>query len=97
MSHVALNIPNLPAAVALIPRAIEILGNPPELHDEVAGKVLWLGLAPLLPPKVGQGRLVTAHDDPGVRAADECAAIRYSGLFVVLQRRCNNSQDNFLP
>ena len=43
----------------------------PELHDQVAGQVLRLGLAPFLAPKADQGRFITAHDDPGVRAADE--------------------------
>ena len=48
----------------------------PELDDQVAGQVLRLDLAALLPPQPQQGRLVVAHDDPGVRAADEAAPIR---------------------
>ena len=47
----------------------------PELHDEVAGQVLRLGLAAFLAPKADQGGFVAAHDDPGVRAADEGAAV----------------------
>ena len=47
----------------------------PKLHDEVAGQVLRLGLAALLAPKPDQGGLIAAHDDPGVRAADEGAAV----------------------
>ena len=47
----------------------------PELHDEVAGQVLRLGLAPLLAPEADQGGFIAAHDDPGVRAADEDAAV----------------------
>ena len=47
----------------------------PELHDEVAGEVLGLRLAALLAPEPDQGRLIAAHDDPGVRAADEGAAV----------------------
>ncbi len=39
-----------------------------------AGQVLGLGLPALLAPELDQGRLVAAHDDPGVRAADEGAA-----------------------
>ena len=38
----------------------------PELDDEVAGEVLRLGLAALLPPEAEQGGFVVAHDDPGV-------------------------------
>ena len=54
---------------------VEGLGDDPELDDEVAGKVLRLDLAALFPPEAEQGGLVIAHDDPGVRAADEVAAI----------------------
>ena len=54
---------------------LSVLGRRPELHDEVAGQVLRLGLAPLLAPEADQGRFVAAHDDPGVRAADEGAAV----------------------
>ena len=71
----ALHVPHPPAGVALVPGAIELLGGCPELHDEVAGQVLRLGLAPLLAPKADQGRFIAAHDDPGVRAADEGAAV----------------------
>ena len=39
-------------------------------------EVLGLDLAALFPPQAEQGGLVVAHDDPGVRAADEGAAIR---------------------
>ena len=46
----ALDVGDPPAGVALVPGAVELLGRGPELHDEVAGQVLRLGLAPLLPP-----------------------------------------------
>ncbi len=74
MLDVTLDIGDAPAGVALVPTAIEFLGGRPELHDEVAGQVLGLGLPALLAPELDQGRLVAAHDDPGVRAADEGAA-----------------------
>ena len=64
-----------PAGIALVPGAVEVLGRGPELHDEVAGQVLRLGLAPFLAPEADQGGFVAAHDDPGVGAADEGAAI----------------------
>ena len=40
-----------------------------------AGQVLGLGLAALFPPEAQQGRLVGAHDDVGVGAADEVTAM----------------------
>ena len=52
----ALNVPDAPAGVALVPGAVELLGGGPELHDEVAGQVLRLGLAALLAPKPDKGR-----------------------------------------
>ena len=58
---------------------IEGLGDDAELDDEVAGEVLRLGLAPLLPPEADQGRFIAAHDDSGVGAADEAAAIKTFG------------------
>src|SRR5262249_14798391 len=57
---------DLPACVALVPRAVELLGRPPELHNEIAREVLWLGLATLLAPQAHQSGFIIAHDDPGV-------------------------------
>ena len=51
MPDVALHVANLPAGVALVPRPVELLGRPPELHDETAREVLRLGLAPFLTPQ----------------------------------------------
>src|SRR5262249_10107662 len=67
----ALEVGDVPAGVALVPSPVELLGGGPELYDEVPGEVLRLNLAPLLAPKADQSRLVAAHDNPGVRAADE--------------------------
>ena len=61
--------------IALVPVPIEVLGDQAELDDEVAGEVLRLDLAALLPPEAEQGGFIVAHDDPGVRAADEGAAV----------------------
>ena len=63
------------AGIALVPVPVEGLGHDAELDDEVAGEVLGLDLAALFPPEAQQGRLVIAHDDPGVRAADELTSI----------------------
>jgi hypothetical protein len=55
----------VPPRVAFEPVAVEGFGDNPELDDEVAGEVLRLDLAVLLPPEPEQGGLVRAH-------ADEC-------------------------
>jgi hypothetical protein len=41
--------------------------------DEVAGEVLRLDFSAFFPPQPQQGGLVIAHDNPGVRTADEAA------------------------
>ena len=47
----------------------------PSWTIRLRGQVLGLDLAALFPPEPEQGGLVVAHDDPGVRAADEGAAV----------------------
>jgi hypothetical protein len=71
MPDLALHVADLPAGVALVPATIELLGCPPELHDEVAGEILRLGFATFLAPQADQGGLIAAHDDAGIRAADK--------------------------
>jgi hypothetical protein len=61
--------------IGLVPMAVELFRNSAQLDDEVARKVPRLGLASLLAPKAQQSRLVAAHNDPGVRAADELPPI----------------------
>jgi hypothetical protein len=50
MLDAALDVSNAAAGIALVPGAIELLGDSPELHDQIAGKVLRLGLASFLAP-----------------------------------------------
>ena len=69
--HVLDGIPG----VAFVPLAIEVLGHQAELDDEVGREVLGPDLAALLLPEADQGLLVLAHDDAGVGAADEEAAV----------------------
>jgi hypothetical protein len=45
-----LDIGDAAAGVALVPGAVEVLRRGPKLHDEVAGQVLRVGLAPFLAP-----------------------------------------------
>jgi hypothetical protein len=51
MLNPALDIGDAPAGIALVPGAVELLGGGPELDNEVAGQVLRVGLATLLPPE----------------------------------------------
>ena len=64
------------AGIALVPAPVEVLGDGAELDDQVVGQILRLDLAALLPPQPDERGLVIAHDDPGVRAADERTTIR---------------------
>jgi hypothetical protein len=57
--------------VALVPMSIERFSHDAELDDEIAGEVLQLDFAAFLAPEAAEGRFVVAHDNPGVRAADE--------------------------
>ena len=59
------------AGVAFVPVPIEVLGDVAELDDEISRQVLGFELAAFLPPQPQQGFFIGAHDDPGVRAADE--------------------------
>src|SRR5262245_34237341 len=73
MPDVALDVSDPPAVVALIPGSIELFRNLPQLHDEVAGQVLRLGLTPFFAPEAHESRFVAAHKDPSVGAAYEGA------------------------
>jgi hypothetical protein len=75
MLHAALDVSDMVAGVALVPGPVELLGSPPELHDEVAGQVLRFSLTTFFAPQLDQGCFIAAHDDAGVGAADEGAAL----------------------
>ena len=60
-----------------VPASIELFGHQTKLHDEIAGEILRRDLAALFLPQPDQRCLVIAHDDAGVGAADEVAAIRW--------------------
>jgi hypothetical protein len=74
MPHPLLDVPDVVARVALIPGAVERLGGSPELHHEIAGEVLGVGLAAFLAPKAQQSSFILAHNDAGIRSADESPA-----------------------
>ena len=73
MAGPLLDICDDPPGVGLVPAPVKLLGGEAELHNEVAGQVLRLDFAALFPPQPQQGGFVIAHDDPGVRAADEAS------------------------
>ena len=68
--------------VALVPIPVEGFSHGPELDDEVAGEVLRLDLATFFLPEAEEGGFVSAHDHPGVGAADEEAPV--SGISVIV-------------
>ena len=76
MAGPLLDICDDPPRVGLVPPPIQLLGSEAELHDQIAGQVVWLNLAPLFPPQTKQRALIVTQDDSGIRAADERAAIR---------------------
>ena len=69
------NVGDALTRITLVPGSVEVLRGRPELHDEVAGKVLRPDLAALLLPESDEGGLVVAHDDAGIGASDEEATI----------------------
>ena len=73
MPDLPLDVRNGLTGIRLIPAPVQLLSGQAELDDEVAGEVLWLDLPAFLPPEAKQRCLIVAHDDPGVRAADEAA------------------------
>ena len=75
MPNSPLNVGNHLARIGLIPASVKVLGHHPELDDEIAGQILRLDLAALFAPEPKQRILIIAHDDPGIRAADEGAAV----------------------
>ena len=76
--HAALDAGQGLAGVALVPAPVEVLGDRPELNDEVVGEVFRFDLASLLAPEPNEVRLVIAHDDAGVRAADEISPFGFA-------------------
>ena len=74
-------MPNLPlyvrndlTGVGFIPAPIEALSHDPKLNDQVTRQVLRLDFPALFTPELQQRSLIIAHDNPGVRAADEVTA-----------------------
>ena len=60
MLDAALHIRDMPASVAFVPTAIELLGGRPQLHDEVVREVLGIALPSLLSPEADQSGFIAA-------------------------------------
>jgi hypothetical protein len=76
-----LDIGDVPAGIALVPGAVELLSGRAKLYEQVAGQVLGIRLSPLFAPESDQVRFVASHDDAGVRATDEETAVTISRAF----------------
>ena len=75
MLDLFLDIGNDLAGIGLVPVPVQLLGGDTELDNEVARQILRLGLAPFFPPQPDQGAFVVAHNDPGIRSANEIATV----------------------
>src|SRR5262249_33103895 len=79
MPHPGLDVLDDLPRRAFEPAPIDGLDRHPQLDDQVIGIIRRLSLAPLLPPEANERRLVVAHYDPCVGAADEALAIASVG------------------
>jgi hypothetical protein len=69
-----LNIGKNLTGIGLIPASVQVLSRNAKLDDQIARQVLGRDLAALLPPQAEKGGFIVAHDDAGIRAADEITA-----------------------
>ena len=73
VKHPLLDIGDHLPGIGLVPAPIEVLGRQPRVGRSGCPTNPRARPLPLLPPQPHQGCLILAHDDPGVRAADEIA------------------------
>src|SRR6516165_2773888 len=66
MPNLRLHVRKDLAGIGLIPAPVQVLRRQAKLDEEVARKVFWLDLAPLLSPKPEERSLVVAHDDASI-------------------------------
>jgi hypothetical protein len=71
----ALDIADRASGVPLIPRPVQRLSGDAELDDEIVAEVLGLHLAALLLPQPKERGLISAHDDPCIRTANETGPV----------------------
>src|SRR5262245_45277237 len=75
MAHPALDIFDHLPGRPLVPLSVQGFSREPELDEQIARQVLWLGLAPFFAPEAEQSGLIVAHNDPDVRASNKVAAV----------------------
>ena len=86
----ALDVRDPVAGVEFVPAAVEVFGDEAELDDQ-NGRQVGVAASPrFLLPEPQQGFLVLAHDDAGIRAADEVTPIEICvalGIWIFLSQR----------
>ena len=75
MSNLPLDVRDGLTRIDLVPPSVQLLRSQAELNNEVPRQVLPLDLAAFFTPKSDKGNLIMAHDNSGIRATDEIAAI----------------------
>ncbi len=75
MQNPLLHIDNNLTAIGLVPAPVQVLRDRAKLDDKIARQVLRPYLPPLFLPQSKQCCFVITHNDAGVRAANEVAAI----------------------
>jgi len=75
VEDLALDVGDDLTGIGLVPAPVKLFGGDPKLDEEVAGEVLRLDLAAFFSPKADQSGFIVAHDNSGVRATDEVAAV----------------------
>ena len=74
MLDLFLDIGNDLTGISLVPAPVQVLGGEAQLDDQIAREVLRLDFPAFFPPQPEERSFIIAHDDPGIRAADEVAA-----------------------
>ena len=80
MADVLLALRDCLGCAALVPVPVQVLCGPAELDHQVFREILRLNLAPLFPPQPNEIGFILAHNDAGVRAANERAALPINRL-----------------
>ena len=80
MADVLLALRDRLGCAALVPMPIQVFRGPAELDHQVFGEILWFKFPALFPPQSDKIGFILAHNDAGIRAADERAALPINRL-----------------
>ncbi len=75
MANALLHVLDVLPGAALEPATVQLLGHRAELNDQVLREIRRRQLAALFPPQPDEVFLIVAHDDAGIRSADEVASV----------------------